>query len=389
MRSAKPNHRQWVALALSACAALSSCDRLTGSSPAADAQAAEKVALIATNPNAPLPTSLTIESLATLTPGKPSLLAATPEGGIYVVQAAGDGASSGDVLRVENGAARPTGLTSKAVLRALGMNLPATARSDADAAPRGRFTAIAARGDNKVAFCFAGVAAARPFVAIGTFDPSADPTGGNAIFLPVDQILLNAAGDPDLATDAARPSLFTAGDDAWLWRATASNIRVLKITGLSTADPKIVPSQVSMDQARDATTSDVERSAWEWSATPRRGEFLLTDIASRWIRRIDENGTLTHVARFDAETVPILSAAAEDAAGRAIVLACGRDGIARTLLVQDAGSFKSIPLTAFTVPAPLDANRLGIDRLLPLPREANAFLAFDATSGAVICVRLK
>ena len=365
-----------------ALATLGGCDRSNSDAPDATKDA---TAMIAQNAATPVPTALDGTSLARLTPARPTLIAVAVDGAAYVVQQPESDGASNDVLRIANGAATPTKLTASAVFDALNLNAGGATQKNAQSPTIvGRFASLAARADGKLVFAFTGVNDKLPFFALGTFDPA---TG--TIFAPVDHLTIGNGGDADIATDTAKLNLFVSGDDAWLWRATGSEMRLISISRLSDVSPAISTKRVALDQVRDETTNEAERSGWEWSATPAAGNFLLTDTAKRWIRRIDAAGAVTHVARFEADSVATLSAAAQDAAGRVIVFAADRDGVARSLLVQNGAMFKAIPTTAFTVAAPATADRLQVDRLIPVPKTPNAYVAYDHASGAVLRITLK
>lgn len=364
------------AVAVCAMGLVAGCDRKTG-------VAAPPPALMAVNASpadVPVATSLSIRPLATLNAGRATQLAPMPDGTVFVLQSASDPEEGGTVLRVINGRVERTNLTANVVLESLGIN-----RGGAKGAETrtGQFTAIAACADGRLAFSFAGVDGTRPFAAVGTYMP---PSG--ELFVSVDFVTL-ATVDPTLSTDGGRPSLFTEssanGIDAWLWRATGSEVRLLTIGGLTQPRPKLGAVTVSLDKVKDV----IERSAWEWSATPSRGEFLLTDTASRWIRKIDQNGTMSHVARFDDQTVTTITPAALDAAGRMVVLGNDRDGVSICALVQDGEAFRAILREHFAVEGLAETAPLRIDRLYMLPGERNVYAAYEATSGRIVRVELK
>ena len=363
-------HGMILAAALSAgLALLVGCDRKAG--PAAPPA---MMAVSASPADSPVPTGMSLSPLATLHPGRPTMLAAMPGGSIFALQSESSGENSTIVeIATGEGSPRPTTLTADSVLQVLGV-----AKGTGTEGGSGRFTAIAPSADGRLAFSFAGVAGTRPFAALGTYTPATQQ-----LFVSVDFITL-ASVDAELATDVARPSLFTDGDDAWLWRTAGSEVRLLMVEGLSKPRPKLSASRVSLEQVKDV----VARSAWEWSATPTRGEFLLTDTASRWIRKVDASSAIAHIARFD-ETVTTITPAALDAAGRIIVLGNDRDGITTCALVQNEDAFKAIDRATFAVTGLNAAAPLRLDRLYPVPAERNAFVAYDATSGRVLRVDFK
>jgi hypothetical protein len=328
--------------------------------------------------NAPLPTSVLVTPLADLSAPDIATLAVVPTGDVYLVQGSGDV----QVLQASTGATmKATSLTAARVLEGLGIG--------STEAARGRFAAIAGREDGQLAFCFAGVNGSQPIAAIGTFDPRAD-----RVFITIDQISINNAVerhlpepttlDTDLSSDTSRPSLFTSGDRAWLWRAGEKYIRLLAIDQFGQLQPTLTPVRISLQEIRDV----VERSTWEWSATTTPGEFFLTDTVSRWIRRIDTKGQISHVARFD-ETVATISPATFDAAGRLLVLGCDRDGVVQGLLIQKGDVFTGIARDQFTGPGVSPDTLLRFDRLHALPNTPNAFVAYEATTGRVVRVELR
>lgn len=354
-------------------AAVVGCDR----KPGAASQPPAMMAVASAPADSPVPTGASVRVIATLAPGRSTMLAPMPGGSIFAIQPESSGGGGTTMLIAANDSApRPTPLTPEVVLQSLGI-----AKGVGATGGSGRFTAIAPCADGRLVFSFAGVAGARPFAAVGTYTPT-----NQQLFISADFITIGSV-DPDLATNAENPdlftpSLFTMGDDAWLWRTAGTEVRLVTIEGLSKARPKLGTLRVSLEQVKDV----VARSAWEWSATPTRGEFLLTDTASRWIRRVDAKGTITHVARFD-ETISTISPAALDAAGRILVLGNDRDGIATAALVQDGDAFKAIGREKLTGIAPTAPLR--IDRLYPIPGERNAFIAYEATSGNLIRLDFK
>ena len=331
--------------------------------------------------DAAVPTRVTMTTLATLPAGRTTRLAATAGGEAFALQQA-DGPTA--VVRVADG--RPTSLTADAVARSLGV-----------AGGVGQLLAIAARDDDKLAFAFVGIAplpTTRPgltasagsirLAAIGTWDPAT-----NAIFVGVDQLALADVDRALVDAAALRPTLLVAGADASLWRTLPDGtMRLLSVGGVGTPRPQLAARDVTVASGGDA----VERRAWEWSATDDAGRFLLTDTASRWIRAVDARGAsvvVSHVARFEDPAVASISPAALDAAGRVIVLARDGSGAVRSLLVQDAGAFRAIDASRFTVDgSPGDAS-MRVDRLVAIPGQLNAFVAYDSTSGRVVRVELE
>lgn len=350
--------------------AVAGCDRKSGTSapPAL-------MAVNASPSDVPAPTALSVRPLATLDAGRATLLAAMPDGSIFALQSASGSEQAGQIVKITGSRVEKTTLTPEAVLQSLGI-----ARGKGAQGGTGQFTTIAACADGRLAFSFAGVVGTRPFAAVGTYSPA-----GKEIFVSVDFITL-ASSDADLSTDVGRPSLFTDGDDAWLWRAVPTEVRLLKMAGLGKPQPTLTKVAVSLENVKDIVG---ERSAWEWSATPTRGHFLLTDTASRWIRKIDDAGAMTHVARFDDQTITTITPAALDAAGRIIILGNDRDGVATCALVQDNDAFRAILRENFDISGLGKTTALRIDRLYPVPGERNAFDAYDATSGRVVRVELK
>ena len=350
--------------------AVAGCDRKSGTSA--------PPALMAVNASpteVPVATTLSVRPLAKLEAGRATLLAAMPDGSIFALQSAAGSERASQIVRITGSRVEKTPLTPDAVLQSLG-----AARDKNAPGGTGQFTTIAACADGRLAFSFAGVAGTRPFAAMGTYSPAS-----NEIFVSVDFITL-ANIDADLATDVGRPSLFTDGDDAWLWRAVPTEVRLLTVAGLTKPQPKLTKVAVSLANVKDMVG---ERSAWEWSATPARGHFLLTDTASRWIRKIDDTGAMTHIARFDDKTITTITPAALDAAGRILILGNDRDGVATCALVQDDDAFRAIVRENFDIIGLGKTAALRIDRLYPVPGERNAFDAYDATSGRVVRVELK
>ena len=309
--------------ALVLAAALVGCDKK------AESIAPPALMSITSQAQSPVPSTVAVRSIATLAAGQSTMLAPLPGGFIFVLQSQAGGAG-GKILELRPGEStpRPTSLSAALVLQSLG-----TAKDGS-----GQFTAIAPCADGRLAFSFAGAAGGRPFAAVGTFMPET-----KQLFVSVDSISL-ANVDSDLATDVARPSLFTAGDTAWLWRTAGDEVRLLKADGLSQPRPKLSTQRISLESIKDV----VARSTWEWSATATSGEFLLTDTASRWIRKVDALGTMAHLARFD-ETVTTISPASLDAAGRVVVLGNDREGVTTCALVQDGAAFKAIDRAKFDV----------------------------------------
>jgi hypothetical protein len=334
-------------------------------------------ALMAVNaPPAEVPaaTKLAVRPLATLDAGRATVLAPMPDGSIFALQASSTSDQVAQIVHLVGPRAEKTPLTPEVVLQSLGI-----ARGKGTAGGTGQFTTIAACADGRLAFSFAGVVGTRPFAAVGTFAPAT-----KEVFVSVDFITLGGV-DSELSTDVGRPSLFTEGDDAWLWRARPTEVRLLTMLGLGKPQPKLASVSVSLDKVKDV----VERSAWEWSATPTRGQFLLTDTASRWIRKIDDTGTMTHVARFDDKTITTITPAALDAAGRIIILGNDRDGVATCALVQDNDAFRAITRDHFDITGLGKTAELRIDRLYAVPGQRNLFDAYEATSGRIVRVELK
>lgn len=309
----------------------------------------------------PVPTSVSLDTVAKLSPGRSTLLVRSGQS-TFALQS---GASGEGVIELRDGKPIPTALTPASIARSLSMPQA-----------RGQISALAASDDGRLVFCFSGVHGQRPFVAVGTFNPVT-----SEVFTPIDQFSFEAI-DRDFITSTARPFLHVSGDDASIVRVEGDAVRLISIRSFRSLQPEISARKVELGSIKDA----IVRSAWEWSAAPQHGEFYLTDTASRWIRLLDANGSIRHVARFD-ESVRSLSPTAFDAAGRVVVLTSDADGINRALLIQDGDAFKSIAVEHFSG-GEIDRRALRCDRLVPVIGQANQFLAYDATSGRVVRLTL-
>lgn len=323
-------------------------------------QSTNAPALLATT-EPPLPSVVELEALATLPAHRATQVIATTRT-LYVLQA---DESASVVNEVVGGRIIPTALTADAI--ATSMSLPRT---------RGQITSIAADGD-RVAFCFAGVNGQVPVAAVGTFNPA---TGD--IFTTVDTISLQQV-DSELITTRVRPYLFVAGEMAWVVRVENASIRIVTIRHLRALQPELSLRTVDLGPIQDAIT----RSAWDFSPASPPGTFYLTDTASRWVRTLDSTGAVRHVARFD-QTISTISPVATDAAGRVIVLASDRDGVNITMLVQNGEAFRALPVEGFRGQG-IQTRTLRIDRLYPLPDNANQFVGYDGTSGKILRITLK
>lgn len=316
----------------------------------------------------------TITTLAALAPGRPAQLAPVAGGAIYALHAA-DAGSDAIVERIDAvgaGRARRVVLAADSIIRTLHL----------DAKAAGQIVAVAARDDGRLAFAFLGDVAGNPFAAVGTWDPAT-----NAVLVTVDQADLVRA-DARFADDLAvnRPTLLVSGDDAQLWRAGDRGIRLLAIGGLSAMRPTLDARTIDLGAGTDVGGEQrVERRAWEWTSGGDAGAVLLTDTASRWIRRLDvAAGTASHVARFDdAAAVSAIGAATLDPGGRVMTLALDRDGVARSLLVQDGPAFAAIDASRWQLDGGA-APALRIDRLTPVPGAPGNYVAFDVATGRVL-----
>lgn len=336
---------------LSLLAVLPGCDQSESANPPALMAVTDR----------PLPGTVEIETVCRLQPHQATQLAVTSKS-VFVLQS--DGAAS-SVVEVVNGSARPTGLDADRIAKS--MSLPKA---------HGQITAIAADGD-RLAFCFAGISAQTPIVAVGTFNPA---TGD--VFTTVDAFSIEAV-DPEFITSRVRPSLFVAGEFAWVVRVEKGAVRMIAIRNLRALQPVVSFKTIELGPIQDAIT----QSAWDFSPALNPGTFYLTDTASRWIRTIDASGAVRHVARFD-DTISSISPAALDAAGRVMVLASDRDGVNNTLLVQNDAAFRSLPATGFQAPA-LDPKQLRIERLVAIPGKPNQYMAYDGTTGNIVRMTLR
>jgi hypothetical protein len=146
-------------------------------------------------PAAPARTHVTLELLATIAPVRPTLLAATPAGRVYFVQAdPADADAPATVFRIDAaGTVEPTELRTGAVWRAMGLNLNG-----------GRFESLVARSGGEVWFVCRGPAGAPPRaqLVIGRFDPDAG--------------LVRVPAEADDVVRAAGDLGFTAGPDLFV-----------------------------------------------------------------------------------------------------------------------------------------------------------------------------
>ncbi len=333
-------------------AALAGCDQSEPAKPPALMAVAES----------PIPSSVELETVVTLPSQRSTQLVPTGKS-VFVLQS--DSSPTSTLLQIVDGQVKPTALTSDAIAKS--MSLPKA---------RGQITSIAADGE-RVAFCYAGVNGQKPIAAIGTFNPA-----NGEIFTTIDTFSLEQI-DRDFITASGGPLLFARGEWAWAVRVERDSARIITIHHLRALQPELSIRKIDLSTIQETAT----HGAWEFSPAAGDGTFYLTDRASRWIRTVDSSGAVHHVARFD-DTIASISPAANDAAGRVIVLASDRDGVNSTLLIQNGDAFRSLPASDFKSKE-VDPKSLRMDRLLPVPGKPGEFLVYDGTSGRVLKLNLK
>ena len=357
--------------------------------------------------------SLTLAPVVSLDAGRSTHVAVIASGRVFWAQERGDGQ---DVVYAPDatGLARPTGLTSRAILNALGAKDDRAGGGAIQSLVAGPAPGAAAGAPpTQLYFYFTGGRGAEPLAALGRFDPE---TGGITIFSDFRRLQADSALGRSL--ELARGTLVPAGGTMWLWLHHFDGSAFLRFDPASVLDPRLLTLARPFGQPSGEFGPLRPDEGWAISGLPDES-LLLTDRDGRVVWRIDGAGVATlwlGISDLPAGVSPpevLPPGAGEEKSGGTLLLFAANGPLLASTLIDAGGSrfptqvvypalqttnlkdtygppdrFAAVPRDAMVAPAayPLYAVRLG--RLVPDPSNPAVLYAYDEAGGDLLRITL-